>query len=263
MKAEIAIIGGSGFYSLFDRAKEVEIDTPYGAPSDKISLASIAGRKIAFLARHGKGHRFPPHKIPYRANVYALKSLGVKRIIAPAAVGSLQKEVKPGDFVISDQFVDRTTTRAHTFYDEKPVTHVSMANPYCSELRGVALKSARVLKIPVRDGGTCVVVEGPRFSTRAESEWFSRNGWSVINMTQYPEAALARELEMCYVNVSLVTDYDAGMIGNVAPVTAEEVGRVFAQNNERVKKLIARMIPEIPRAIKKCDCGSALRHARL
>ncbi len=263
-EAEIGVFGGSGFYSLLDEFKEIELETPFGPPSDKIALGTIAGRKVAFLPRHGKKHVFPPHRIPYRANAWAMKELGVKRIIAPAAVGSLQATVKPGDFVVCDQFVDRTSGREHSFYDGNPVTHISCAEPYCGELRKIAVEAARKLRIPVHGKGTVVVIQGPRFSTRAESKWFRSQGWEVINMTQYPEVVLARELEMCYANISLVTDYDAGLEGapHVRPVTAEEVARIFRENNERVKQLILEMVPKIPRE-RRCACAEALKGARL
>ncbi len=262
--AEIGVFGGSGFYSFAEsegKVREVEVKTPFGAPSDKIAIAEINGRKVAFLPRHGKHHRFPPHVINYRANLWAFKELGVQRIIAPTAAGSLQPEIKPGQFVVVDQFVDRTSGRKDTFYDEKPVTHVSTANPYCEELRKLAVGSVKKCGIAVHDHGTVVVIQGPRFSTKAESRWFSRNGWQVINMTQYPEVALARELEMCYVNIALITDYDAGLEGQVAPVTGDEVVRVFKENNENLKKVLFDLIPRIPQK-RDCECSRALLHAR-
>lgn len=265
-EAEIGVFGGSGLYSLLDKAEEIDFSTPFGAPSDKIALGMVAGRKIAFLPRHGKKHSLPPHAIPYKANLWAMKELGVKRIIAPAAVGSLQPAIKPGDFVLCDQFVDRTSGREHSYFDCSPVTHISCADPYCGELRGVVAQAAKELKIPLHGKGTVVVIQGPRFSTRAESKWFRNQGWDVINMTQYPEVALARELEICYSNISIVTDYDAGLEGapDVKPVTAAEVGRIFKKNNELVKELILKAIPRIPRERGKgCACGEALKHARL
>ena len=261
--AEIGVFGGSGFYSFLEDVKEVAVKTPYGQPSDKISIAEIGGRSVAFLPRHGHDHRLPPHKINYRANLWAMKSLGVSRIIGPAAAGSLQPQVKRGDFVVCDQFVDRTWGRNDTFFEKKPVTHVSAADPYCPQLRKVAVESAKKCGIRVHDGGTVVVINGPRFSSKAESKWFSEAGWQVINMTQYPENILARELEICYCNVSLITDYDCGVEEGVAPVSAAEVGKGFKENNEKLKRLLMEMIPRIPKERNKCACGEALKYARI
>jgi 5'-methylthioadenosine phosphorylase len=262
-QAEIGVFGGSGFYSLIENAREVIVETPYGAPTDRLALGEIAGRKVAFLPRHGKDHRFPPHEINYRANLWAMKELGVKRIIAPTACGSLKLDVKPGDMVVADQIVDRTTGRKDTFYDGPITTHVSFADPYCPQMRPVAVASLRSLDITTHDHGTVVVIQGPRFSTRSESKWFSSMGWEVINMTQYPEAYLARELEICYVNISLITDYDVGLEGQpgMEPVSHEEVMRVFASNNERVKAAIGKIVAGIPTE-RTCNCGSALAGAR-
>ncbi len=260
--AEIGIFGGSGFYQLLENVEERVINTPYGAPSDKIALGEVDGRKVAFLPRHGHGHKYPAHAINYRANLWAMKSLGVSRIIAPSAVGSLQPHVKPGDFVICDQFVDRTTGRKDTFYDGPVSIHISTADPFCPELRDLAIKAGQGLGNTIHPRGTAVVIQGPRFSTRAESRWFSGMGWEVINMTQYPEVALARELEMCYVNISLITDYDVGLEGaGIEPVTAEEVMRVFGDNNRKVRELIFKLIPMIPTEREQCSCGSALQNA--
>lgn len=243
-KADIGVFGGSGFYSFLDNVQEIEIETPYGKPSEKISLAKIGNKTVAFLPRHDKNHSLPPHKIPYRANLYAMKMLGVQAIIAPTASGSLKVEYKPGDFVISDQFVDRTWGRADTFFEGPEVRHVSPAEPYDEKLRNLAVNVCKDLGIAVHDGGTVVVIQGPRFSTKAESRWFSKMGWDVINMTQYPECMLAKELGIPYTNIALITDYDAGLEGNpeVKPVTEEEVLRVFKDNNEKVKKVLYTMI---------------------
>ena len=263
-KAEIGVFGGSGFYSFLENVKETKVETPYGAPSDLIAIGEYAGRKVAFLPRHGKLHQYPPHKIPYRANLWAMKSLGVERIIAPTAVGSLQPNIKVGDFVVTDQFVDRTSGRDCTFYDGPITTHISLAEPYCPELRGVAISVLKEMKLPFHPKGTVVVIQGPRFSTRAESEWFTKMGWDIINMTQYPEAVLARELEMCYVNIAVVTDYDVGIVagGKVQPVTQEMVSKKFAENNIRLKSILKRMIELIPKE-RHCNCGSALKGARV
>ena len=261
-RADVGVFGGSGFYSLIENAREVAVETPYGAPSDRLALGEVAGKKVAFLPRHGKDHRFPPHMINYRANLWAMKSLGVSRIIAPTACGSLQAEVKPGDMVVADQVVDRTTGRKDTFYDGPITTHVSFADPYCPQLRPLAVTALRKGDITTHERGTVVVIQGPRFSTRAESKWFQSAGWEVINMTQYPESYLARELEMCYVNISLITDYDVGLEGlDIEPVSHEHVMKIFASNNERVKQAIFRIVEAIPKE-RSCKCGSALAGAR-
>jgi len=246
-KAEIGVFGGSGLYTFLDNVEEVEIDTPYGKPSDKIALAQIGDKTVAFLPRHAKDHSLPPHTINYRANLYAMKMLGVKCIIAPTASGSLKVEYKPGDFVISDQFIDRTWGRKDTYFEGPETKHVSPAEPYDEKLRHLAIKVCRELGITVHESGTVVVIQGPRFSTKAESRWFSSMGWEVINMTQYPECMLAKELEIPYVNIALITDYDAGLEGHpeVKPVTEEEVYRVFKDNNDKVKKVLYTMIEKI------------------
>lgn len=258
-QAEIGVFGGSGFYELLDNPREHRINTPFGAASSPVMIGDIGGRSVAFLPRHGKDHSLPPHMINYRANVWAMKQLGVSRIIGPNACGSLQADVVPGDFVICDQFVDRTCGRKDTFYDGPITTHVSSADPYCAVMREVAVAEAQKLDITVHPKGTVVVIQGPRFSTRAESKWFASQGWEVINMTQYPECYLARELEICYVNISLITDHDAGAEG-AEPVSNEEVVRVFNENNSKVKSLIYAMIPALPVA-RDCSCAHALEGA--
>ncbi|MCL2503611.1 MAG: S-methyl-5'-thioadenosine phosphorylase [Coriobacteriia bacterium] len=258
-QAEIGVFGGSGFYELLEDPQEHRISTPFGAPSSPVMIGDIAGRSVAFLPRHGRDHGLPPHMINYRANLWAMKELGVTQIIGPNACGSLQKDVEPGHFVICDQFVDRTSGRKDTFFDGPITTHVSSADPYCPQMRAAAIESARSLGITTHDAGTVVVVQGPRFSTRSESKWFASQGWEVINMTQYPECYLARELEICYCNISLITDYDVGMEG-VPPVSNDEVIRVFAKNNSKVRDLIHRMTPALPRE-RKCVCASALEGA--
>ncbi len=263
-RAEIGVFGGSGFYSLLEGAREHKIETPYGEPSDAFMLGEIAGRAVAFLPRHGRTHRLPPHRINYRANVWAMKSLGVEWLFGPCAAGSLQPHVRPGHFVICDQYVDRTWGRADTFYEGPVVTHVSAADPYCPTLRQLAVESARAAEIPVHDRGTVVVIQGPRFSTRSESRWFRSQGWEVINMTNYPEGHLARELALCYVNVSLITDYDVGLEGSpdVSPVSHEAVLTVLRENNEKLRRLLAAMIERLPR-VRSCSCQTALAGARL
>lgn len=262
-QAEIGIFGGSGFYDFAENLEEVRVDTPYGPPSDSVLVGQVHGRRVAFLPRHGRTHSIPPHRINYRANLWAMKELGVQRIIGPCAAGSLQAHVELGSFVVCDQFVDRTSGRVQTFYDGPITTHVSAADPYCPEMRPIAVRCAEELGITAHDGGTVVVIEGPRFSTRAESEWFTKMGWEVINMTQYPECHLARELEMCYVNISLITDYDAGLVaaGTVPPVSHAEVLRTFQSNAERVKTLCFALIEAMP-TTRGCGCGSALQSAR-
>lgn len=226
-----------------------------------MTLGSVAGREVAFLPRHGTSHQFPPHVVPYRANVWAMKELGVERIVGPCAVGSLQPHVKPGEFVICDQLVDRTTGRASSFYDGPVTTHVSFADPYCPTIRQVAIEQSREQGLAMHERGTVVVIQGPRFSTRAESHQFALHGWEVINMTQSPEAVLARELEICYANISVVTDYDVGVVGEVAEVTHEEVVRVFQENLSRLRDLLFGIIERLPEE-RTCPCASALENAR-
>ena len=257
--AEIGVFGGSGFYSFLEDTEVVEVETPYGKPSAPPVVGDLGGRRVAFIPRHGTHHEYPPHRIPYRANVWAMKELGVTRVIGPNACGSLQSHVKPGDFVICDQLVDRTRSRPHTFYDGPVTTHVSFADPYCPVLRGVAIEQGRGRGISLHERGTVVVIEGPRFSTRAESAWFSAAGWEVVNMTQYPESLLARELELCYVNISLITDYDVGVEG-IPAVTNEEVIRVFNENNDRLRGLLFAIVAAIPEA-RDCSCATALQGA--
>jgi 5'-methylthioadenosine phosphorylase len=262
-RADVGVFGGSGFYSLVEGpVEQISVQTPFGAPSDSITIGRIGETRVAFLPRHGPGHRIPPHTINYRANVWAMAQLGVTRLIAPTAAGSLQPNVKPGHFVICDQFVDRTYSRDQTFYDGPRVVHVSTAEPYCPELRRHSLAVAHELEITVHERGTVVVIQGPRFSTRAESRSYSSQGWEVINMTQYPEVVLARELEMCYVNIALITDYDAGLEGEagIEPVTVDQVLRVLHDNNDRVRRLIERLVPRLA-GVRTCECARALEHA--
>ena len=253
--AEIGVIGGSGFYAFLDDAEEIAVDTPYGAPSDSLVVGHVHGRSVAFVPRHGADHRFPPHRIPYRANLWALRSLGVRQVLAPCAVGGLQPGQAPGDLVVPDQLVDRTSGRAQTFHDTGAV-HVSFADPYCPTGRDVVLRQARGSGWKVDDGGTMVVVEGPRFSTRAESQWYSRQGWSVINMTGHPEAVLARELAICYTALALVTYLDAG-VESGQEVTQEEVFRVFGERTAGLRELLYGVVAALP-ADRDCPCGAAL-----
>jgi 5'-methylthioadenosine phosphorylase len=258
---QVGVFGGSGFYSFLEDVEEVAVDTPFGPPAAPASIGTIAGRRVAFIPRHGVKHEFPPHSVPYRANLWALKELGVERVFGPAAVGSLQPGVRPGHFVVSDQLVDRTSGRVATFYDGPVTTHVSFADPYCPVLREVALKSAEDQGVTVHARGTVVVIEGPRFSTRAESRFCAQQGWEIINMTQFPEALLARELEMCYANISLVTDYDVGVEGEIEAVSNDEVARVFRENLGRLRDLLFSAIERLPEG-RECPCGTALANAR-
>ena len=261
-KAEIGVFGGSGFYSLLEDVREVKVDTPYGPPSDAVMLATVGGRPVAFLPRHGRNHTIPPHAINYRANVWAMRALGVGAIISPCAAGSLQAHVKPGDFVVCDQFVDRTNGRKDTFFDGPIVTHVSPADTYHPELRRLAVETIRAHDIPVHDGGTVVVIQGPRFSTKAESKWFTSAGWEVINMTQYPEAYLCRELGMAVVNISLITDYDVGVVAGEEAVTAESVLEVFQKNAERIKRVVLDLIQKMPQDLAAYGAREALAFSR-
>ncbi|MGM0364901.1 MAG: S-methyl-5'-thioadenosine phosphorylase [Actinomycetota bacterium] len=260
--AEIGVFGGSGFYSFLKKRKETGLKTPYGNPSDKITIGEIEGIKVAFLPRHGSDHSIPPHKINYRANVWAMKQLGVSQIFGPCAAGSLQPHVKPGDFVICDQFVDRTNARADTFYDGPKTTHISMAEPYCPRMRENIAEASKEMGLDCHSRGTVVVVQGPRFSTKAESRWYSGQGWEVVNMTQYPEAYLARELEICYANISLITDYDAGLEDNpdIEPVTTGEIIKMFKQNLDRLRELLFKSIPRVM-GKRDCLCAEALKNA--
>lgn len=262
-KAEIGIIGGTGFYSILSAKEELYISTPYGEPSDKITIGEIEGKNIAFLPRHGKKHTIPPHKINYRANIWALHSIGVTRLISPCACGSLKPHIKPGDFVVTDQFVDRTKNRKDTFYDGPSIAHISAAYPYCPELRELAIKAIRESNIKVHESGTIVIIEGPRFSTKAESEWFTKMGWDVVNMTQYPEVVLALEMGMCIVNIALVTDYDCGIAGNVAEVTTADVIATLKTNNQNLLKIIKPLVKYIPAHRTNCKCAKKIEEAKV
>jgi 5'-methylthioadenosine phosphorylase len=259
----IGVFGGSGFYSLLDDVRREHIKTPFGEPSGDFAIGSLDGAEVVFLPRHGSKHTIPPAQINYRANLWAMNKLGVTQIIAPTAAGSLRTAIKPGDFVVTDQFVDRTQGRADTFFTGPQVAHVSAADPYCPRLRAHALATGRELGVTMHDGGTVVVINGPRFSTRAESKWFAAQGWEVVNMTQYPELILARELQLCYVNIALITDYDSGLEGSpeVAPVSVAEVERLYRSNNERVRELILRLVPRLATEERDCPCPRAMESA--
>lgn len=255
VQATIGVIGGSGLYAFLDNAVEVAVSTPYGEPSDPLVVGDVAGRSVAFIPRHGRDHRYPPHQIPYRANLWALRSLGVRQILAPCAVGGLRPELGPGSLVVPDQLVDRTRDRPQTFHDTGAV-HVSFADPYCPRGRSTTVQQAVAAGWPVTDGGTMVVIEGPRFSTRAESRWFTAQGWDIVNMTGHPEAVLARELALCYTSVALVTDLDAGVDGSAA-VTQEDVFAVFQANTARLRSLLYAVVGSLPET-RDCECGQAL-----
>ncbi len=246
-EVRLGVFGGSGFYEFLDDVTEVEVSTPYGKPAAPISIGSVAGHQIAFLPRHGRHHEFAAHRVPFRANVWALRELGVSSIIAPCSVGSLQPDLHPGELVVVDQIVDRTWGRLDTFHDvgattglpgdDGPVHHQSFADPYDAGLRGELVAAAHRVGVTVHDGGTMVVINGPRFSTRAESRWFRQMGWHVVNMTGYPESVLAAELGIRYAGVALVTDYDAGIDG-YEPVTMEHVFETMRANVHRVRDVI-------------------------
>jgi 5'-methylthioadenosine phosphorylase len=242
---EIGVFGGSGFYELTADAIEVEVSTPYGPPAAPVTIATIAGRRVAFLPRHGRQHEFIPTTVPYRANVWAMRELGVGSIVAPCSAGSLQPDLHPGELVVLDQLVDRTWGREDTFHDGPPVHHEAFADPYDERVRQPLVAAGREASLPVRDGGTVVVIQGPRFSTRAESRWFRQMGWDVVNMTNYPEAILAREAGLPYGAVALVTDYDAGVDGQ-EPVTMDAVLARMRENVALVRDLIARAAPLLP-----------------
>ena len=261
--AEVGIIGGTGVYDpgLLSSKRELKVHTPYGEPTDLVTIGEYSGVKVAFIPRHGRGHRIPPHSINSRANIWALKQLRVKRIIAPSAVGSLQEGYKPGDIVIPDQFIDFTKKRQYTFYDGGQVCHVSVADPFCSEVRSIAIDRIKKMKFTMHDRATYVCIEGPRFSTRAESKFFRDvMKADIIGMTLVPEVNLAREAEICYTSIATVTDYDAWADH---PVTSAEIIETLSKNVEKTKKLIADLVLAIPAARKKCACGSALENALL
>jgi len=255
----IGVFGGSGFYEFLDDVKLVPVHTPYGPPSAPVAVGMLGGQQVAFMPRHGRDHEHPPHRVNYRANLWAMHHVGVRRLIGPCAAGSLQPSVHPGDFVVLDQLVDRTWGRPDTFFDGGVVGHVSFADPYCPELRASVVDAASGAGVTVHPTGTVVVIQGPRFSTRAESAWYRSAGWEVINMTQYPEAFLARELGMCYAGLALITDYDTGLEGvdGIEPVTIDVVFEVLRRNVERTREVLFSAIPAVP-DVAGCACASAL-----
>lgn len=261
-RADIGVIGGSGLYRLLE-GEQVEVETPYGPPSDPLTIAEVSGRRVAFLPRHGRDHRFPPHRVNYRANLWALRAVGVRQVLAPCAVGSLVAEQGPGTIVVPDQVVDRTWGRDHTYFGEvSGVVHVAFADPYCRNGRRAAIEAGRRRSLPVVDRGTLVVINGPRFSSRAESLWHQAQGWSVVGMTAMPEASLARELAMCLTSVALVTDLDAGLEHGEG-VTHEEVLRVFAENITGVRDLLVDAVAGLPGADADCECRHSLDGQKL
>ncbi len=254
-RADVGVYGGSGLYTLLEDAIEVVTDTPFGPPSAPLTIGSVGSRRVAFLPRHGRDHTLPPHRVPYRANAWALWQLGVRALFAPCASGSLQPEIHRGDFVVVDQIVDRTYGRDATFHDGPgtpgglaPVDHVTFAAPYDARLRAAAVEASRAQGVAVHDGGTVVVINGPRFSTRAESRWYAAEGWQVVNMTQMPEAVLAAEAHIPYAAIALVTDYDVGLEGDpgIEPVTMDEVFAMLERNAEVVRKVLFRAIGLLP-----------------
>ena len=259
-EAELGVFGGSGFYSFLDDVEEHDIDTPYGAPSAPIAIGTAGTRRVAFLPRHGRGHTISPARIPQRANLWAMRTLGVRTVVGPCAVGSLRADVAPGDFVVLDQLVDRTRGRDDTYYDADHVHHVSFADPYCPVGRTHAIDAASRVGVHAHATGTIVVINGPRFSTRAESRWYRAQGWDVVGMTQYPEAYLARELGMHYTGIALVTDYDTGVEDDpgVEPVTMDQVLAVVDANVGRVRALLHELLPSLPIDPTTCTCAAAV-----
>ena len=257
--AEIGIFGGTGIYDsgLLKDSKEITIDTPFGKTSDSITVGEFHGRNVAFMQRHGKKHTIPPHLINFRANIWAFKELGVKRIIAPSAVGSLKEELEPGHFALPSQFIDFTKSRQGTFSEDGKVIHISVADPFCPELQNVILNVTKEQEIQIHDNCTYICIEGPRFSTKAESKFFRTTGADIIGMTLVPECQLAREAQICYVSISTVTDYD---VWAEKPVTAKDVMETLAKNVEMTKKLLTLVIDQIPK-IKSCFCETALEEA--
>ncbi len=256
MQAEIGIIGGTGLSDpkLFSNIKEVTVETPYGKPSDSITIGELNGKSVAFLPRHGKKHTIRPTDIPVRANIYALKQLGVKRILAPSTVGSLKEEYQPGDTVFVDQFIDRTTRREQSFYTEGRVCHISVAEPMCPELRKTVISLTKKLGIKMHETGTYVCIEGPRFSTKAESRMYRGWGADIVGMTLVPECVLAREAEICYTSISTVTDYD---VWKEHPVCIDDIVKVMSTNIENLKRIIAETVKALPKE-RNCNCKNAL-----
>ena len=253
----IGIIGGSGLYELLENPRQETVTTPFGDPSSSVSIGMLGGEEVAFLTRHGRDHATAPHKINYRANVWALHSLGATTLITSSAVGSLRHDYAPGDFVVTDQFVDRTSGRIDTFYEGPEVIHISIADPYCPDMRARTIEVLENREEKFHPTGTAVVIQGPRFSTRAESQWFQKMGWDVLSMTQHPETVLARELAMCCVNLSFVSDHDAGIDTDDTPVTGGEVWRRVKEAQPRIIGAIADIVASVP-DVPSCRCRDAL-----
>jgi 5'-methylthioadenosine phosphorylase len=261
MQVEIGIIGGTGLYDpqLLKNVEEVIVETPYGAPSDAITVGELTGKRVAFLPRHGKKHTIRPTDVNSRANIFALKKLGAKRILAPSAVGSLKEDCKPGDVVFADQFIDRTTKREQSFYTGNKVCHISVAEPMCPEIRATLIAVAKDMDIRVHPTGTYICIEGPRFSTKAESKLFRSWDADIIGMTLVPECVLAREAELCYASISTVTDYD---VWKDHVVSADEVVATMKDSVEKVKRIILEAVRHLPKECS-CECKSALKGAFL
>lgn len=263
ISAEIGIIGGTGIYNaeIFSDVSEIKVHTPYGDTSDNVFIGRHANKSVAFIPRHGKDHRIPPHRINYRANIWALKSLGVTRILAPSAVGSLKIDYKPGDLVVPDQFIDLTKTRNSTFYEGGKVCHISMAQPFCSELINIAQLTLKDLSFKSHINGTYVCIEGPRFSTKAESKYYREViNADIIGMTLIPECVLAREAEICYISLSTITDYD---VWTEEPVNSKEIIKTLRDNVSKTKEVLAEIISRIPYERKQCNCGHSLENSVL
>ena len=260
-EAEIAVIGGSGLYEIdgLENVETIDVDTPFGSPSDSIVLGDLSGVRVAFLPRHGRGHRFNPTHIPARANIYALKTLGVEQVISVSAVGSLKEEFAPLDLVIPSQLIDRTRLRESTFFDENIVVHVGIADPFCAVASQAVHRAAQAMDVNVHPGGTMVVMEGPAFSTRAESFMYRSWGADIIGMTALPEAKLAREAEMCYATLAWITDYDVWR-ANTEEVSVEAVVKNLLKNVATSKELISRLVPAIT-GERECGCRSSLKDA--
>jgi 5'-methylthioadenosine phosphorylase len=259
--AEIGIIGGTGIYdsTIFTIIDEIKIDTPYGETSDKVTICKYNEKSIAFIPRHGKNHRIPPHKINYQANIYAMKKLGVNVILAPSAVGSLKIEYEPGDIVLPDQFIDFTKKRNYTFYDGPKVCHISQAEPFCPDLRSIIIKNLEQLNYKHHPLGTYICIEGPRFSTKAESNFYrTLINADIIGMTLIPECILAKEMEMCYVSISTVTDFD---VWSEVSVSSKEIIETLKHNVDKIKKLLLMIIPNISNERNACSCSKSLENA--
>jgi 5'-methylthioadenosine phosphorylase len=256
---EIGIFGGTGIYDsgLLENTQEIDIDTPYGKPSDTITVGTFKGRKIAFLPRHGKKHTIPPHMINFKANIWAFKELGITRVIAPSAVGSLKEELEPGHFALPTQFLDFTKSREGSFSEDGKVIHISVADPFCPELQTSILQVTDKEDLKIHKDCTYVCIEGPRFSTKAESKFYRSTGADIIGMTLVPECQLAREAQMCYASISTVTDYD---VWADKPVTAKEVLKTLSKNVEITKKILTELIDKIPKT-RNCSCAKALEEA--